>query len=73
MFYHVPPAPAMAEVENGLLLDVNVPVLNESGAGWVSVATMAVVVAGFTWVAWKLLGGGAAAKKETKKEVKKKD
>ena len=72
MFYHVPPAPVEAEVENGLLLNLDVPVLNEAGAGWVSMATMAVVLAGFTWVVWKLVGGGGAVK-DVKKEAKKKE
>lgn len=71
MFYHVPPAPVEVEIENGLLLNLDVPVLNEAGAGWVSMATMAVVLAGFTWVVWKLVGGGGV--KEMKKEVKKKE
>jgi hypothetical protein len=71
MFYHVPPAPAMAEAgsENGLLLDLNVPVLDSRFAGWVPMATLAVVLAGFTWVIWKLAGsGGSAATKEVKKK-----
>jgi hypothetical protein len=73
MFYHVPPAPAMAEAgsENGLLLDLNVPVLDSRFAGWVPMATLAVVLAGFTWVVWKLASGGAggaAASKEAKKK-----
>lgn len=72
MFYHVPPAPAMAEVENGLLLGLDVPVLDAASAGWVSMATMAVVLAGFTWVVWKLVGGGGGAEKQVK-EVKKKE
>jgi hypothetical protein len=58
MFYHVPPASVMAEAENGLLLGLEVPVLEAAGAGWVSMATGAVVLVGFTWVLWKILGGG---------------
>lgn len=75
MFYHVPPAPAMGEAEEGLLLGLEVPVLNaEANRGWVGIATVAVVVAGFTWVVWKVLGGGGGAvagKGEKKREVKK--
>lgn len=73
MFYHVPPAPVMGEQtvggENGLILGLDVPVLNSKAAGWVPAATMAVVLAGFAWVAWKLVGGGGPkAEKETKKK-----
>ena len=72
MFYHVPPAPVMAEAENGLLLDLEVPVLDAGKAGsWVGIATVAVVVAGFTWVVWKVLGGGAGAGKVEKDGKKK--
>jgi len=76
MFYHVPPAPVMAEAERGLLLGLDVPVLDAETAGsWVGFATVAVVVAGFTWVVWKVLGGGGAGGKAEKevKEVKKKE
>lgn len=71
MFYHIPPAPAMAEAGNGLLLGLDVPILDAASAGWVSMATMAVVLAGFTWVVWKLVGGvpgGKGAVKEVKKK-----
>lgn len=65
MFYHILPAPVMGGEnvggENGLLLSLNVPVLDSKVAGWVPMATMAVVLAGFTWVMWKLLGGGGKA------------
>lgn len=68
MFYHVPPAPvAMAGEggsENGLLLDLNVPVLDSKFAGWVPIATLAVVLAGFGWVVLKLVGGGSGAAKK---------
>lgn len=71
MFYHVPPAPAMAEEQqDGLLLDLSVPVLDSKSAGWVPMATAAVVLAGFAWVVWKLVGGSGGAAKE--REVKKK-
>jgi hypothetical protein len=75
MFYHVPPAPAMAEKENGLLLGLDVPVLDSASAGWVSIVTMATVLAGFTWVVWKLVGGsvgGAEKGNFVRKEAKKK-
>ena len=71
MFYHVPPAPAMAEVGSGhgLMLDLNVPVLDSKFAGWVPMATLAVVLAGFGWVVLKLVGGGGAKKEaEAKKK-----
>jgi hypothetical protein len=67
MFYHVPPAPAMAEAGS----DLKVPVLDSKFAGWVPMATLAVVLAGFTWVIWKLAGGGGGAA-SAKREVKKK-
>jgi hypothetical protein len=75
MFYHVPPAPAMAEAESGLLLGLEVPVLDAASSGWVSMATGAVVLVGFTWVLWKMLGGGAASGKGTavKKDIKRKE
>ena len=76
MFYHVPPAPVLAEAENGLLLGLEVPVLNaEANRSWVGLATVAVVVAGFTWVVWKVLGGGSAgaAKVDKKGGGKKKE
>jgi len=71
MFYHVPPAPSMAEAgsKNALLLDLSVPVLDSKFAGWVPMATLAVVLAGFTWVIWKLAGGGGSA---AENKVKKK-
>jgi len=70
MFYHVPPAPVMGEGEQGLLLGLQVPVLDAKAAGsWVPVATMAVVLCGFGWVIWKILGGGKA--KEVKDGKKK--
>jgi len=72
MFYHVPPAPVMGEAEDGLLLGLEVPVLDaEKARGWVGIATVAVVVAGFTWVVWKVLGGCAGGKVEKKRDVKK--
>jgi hypothetical protein len=75
MFYHVPPAAVMAGAEQGLLLGLEVPVLDAKVAGgWVPVATMAVVVLGFGWVVWKVLAGGSGSGSgEGKaKEVKKK-
>jgi hypothetical protein len=72
MFYHVPPAPVMAEAENGLLLGLEVPVLEAAGAGWVSMATGAVVLVGFTWILWKILGGSPSKDKEVK-EVKREE
>ena len=74
MFYHVPPAPVLAEAENGLLLGLEVPVLDaEANRSWVGLATVAVVVAGFTWVVWKVLGGaGAGAAKVDRKDGGKK-
>ena len=33
----------------------------EANRGWVGIATVAVVVAGFTWVVWKVLGGGGSS------------
>lgn len=77
MFYHVPPAPVTGddtisgEEGKGLLLNLDVPVLDSKGAGWVPTATMAVVLAGFAWVLFKLVGGGGkgkAAEKMAKKE-----
>lgn len=77
MFYHVPPAPVTGddtvsgEEGKGLLLNLDVPVLDSKGAGWVPTATMAVVLAGFAWVLFKLVGGGGkgkAAEKRAKKE-----
>jgi hypothetical protein len=74
MFYHVPPAPVMGEAEDGLLLGLEVPVLDAGSAGgWVGMATVGVVVAGFTWVCWKVLGGGAGGKKVEKKDISKKE
>lgn len=72
MFYHVPPAPVMVEAENGLLLDLEVPVLNAAAAAgsWVGMATVAVVVAGFTWVVWKMVGRGGGAKVDDGKKKK---
>jgi hypothetical protein len=71
MFYHVPPAAVMAGAEQGLLLGLEVPVLDAKVAGgWVPVATMAVVVLGFGWVVWKVLAGGSG--KDKGKDVKKK-
>ena len=71
MFYHIPPAPVMAEAENGLLLGLDVPVLNaEANKSWVGLATVAVVLAGFTWVVWKVLGGGGAGAKTVKVDKK---
>jgi hypothetical protein len=65
----------MAEADNGLLLGLEVPVLDAASAGWVSMATGAVVLAGFTWVLWKILGGGTASGKDTAvtKETKRKE
>jgi hypothetical protein len=73
MFYHVPPAPVMGETEEGLLLGLEVPVLDAAkSGGWVGIATVGVVVVGFTWVVWKVLGGGAGSGKVAKKDGGKK-
>lgn len=75
MFYHVPPAPVAGGEdvggENGLLLGLEVPILDAKAAGWVPMATMAVVLAGFTWVVWKLIGGGGRAEAKTRQTKKK--
>lgn len=56
MFYHVPPAPV--DAEGGLLLGLEAPVLEAEGAGWVVPATVVVIVLGFAWVVFKMVGGG---------------
>jgi hypothetical protein len=54
-------------------LGLDVPVLNaEANKSWVGLATVAVVLAGFTWVVWKVLGGGAGSGKVAKKDGRKK-
>ncbi|OQO03677.1 hypothetical protein B0A48_10342 [Cryoendolithus antarcticus] len=58
LFYHVQSADT-----NGLL-DLQVPVLDPTSSRWVSMATSAVVVAGFSWVLWKLFGGNGGARIE---------
>ncbi|KAF2226533.1 PIG-X [Elsinoe ampelina] len=58
LFYHVPPTGATLTVE------VEVPVLDLDGAGWVESGTGLVVLVGFAWVLWKLWAGMAG---DTKK------
>lgn len=54
VFWHVEPRPVGGV---GLLVnEVKVPVLDLEKAGWVNVGTAAVVLLGFVWVVWKLVG-----------------
>ncbi|KAI3475318.1 hypothetical protein L1887_63295 [Cichorium endivia] len=45
----------------------------QKAAGWVPMATMAVVLAGFTWVVWKLIGGGGGRAEAKTRQTKKKE
>lgn len=53
MFYHVSPV----SVPDGRLMNVvNVPVLDLNKSTWVEVGTASVVLVGFLWIIWCLLG-----------------
>lgn len=54
VFWHVEPV-AVAGDEGLLTVDVSVPVLDTDKSGWIGLATTVVVLAGFGWIAWKLL------------------
>ncbi|KAI3397020.1 hypothetical protein diail_11347 [Diaporthe ilicicola] len=53
VFWHVDPLPR--EAGGRLQSEVRVPVLDVDRSGWISAGTAAVVLLGFSWVAWKLL------------------
>lgn len=63
MFYHMQPE------EGTEMLELNVPVLDPHKAGWVPWMTGVVVLVGFGWVMWKLIGGSPAQKEEKEKKV----
>lgn len=57
-FWHVAPNAPVTSAAGSLRLlksSVHVPVLDASRIAWVNAGTAAVVLAGFTWVLWKLL------------------
>lgn len=61
VFWHVDPVAPGGAMEKGaagslLTVDVPVPVLDIDKSGWIGLATAVVVMAGFGWIAWKLLG-----------------
>jgi hypothetical protein len=51
LFYHIPPDPA-----EGLMNVLSVPVLDLNKSGYVEMGTAAVVLVGFLWVLWCLVG-----------------
>ncbi|SPQ22747.1 cf84747d-741a-42ae-bc1e-aa6b35c16ff7 [Thermothielavioides terrestris] len=71
VFWHVEPRPAEGQL---LVSSLTVPVLDTDKAGWVNAGTAAAVLAGFVWVAWKLVevylrdGYGAGRKVEGDKK-----
>ena len=52
VFWHVEPRP---QTGSRITSAIRVPVLDLDKSGWVNVGTAAVVLAGFSWVAWKLV------------------
>lgn len=79
MFYHLAPEPnpsvtnAASIADGRLILTLQVPILDMSApsATWVEDGTVGVVIMGFLWVVWKLLGvGGFGAVKDGKGKEK---
>ncbi|GAB1320121.1 protease B nonderepressible form [Madurella fahalii] len=70
VFWHVEPRPAGGA--KALVNEVKVPVLNLERAGWVNVGTAAVVLLGFAWVVWRLVGVWRAEGYKNGEEGKKK-
>lgn len=59
VFWHFEPRPPPLPVgSTRLMLSVDVPVLDIEKSGWIGAGTAAVILLGFGWVAWKLLGAG---------------
>ncbi len=71
VFYHVAPVPTSADARGELLASLQVPVLDLAYADWVEWGTLAAMVLGAAWVAWKLclaaglLGTGGTVTEDT--------
>jgi hypothetical protein len=68
IYYHIPPA---ASAGGKLTQRLVVPVLEKEGAGWVSMATAAMVGVGFLWVLGRLVVGGKGEGRKGDGEKKK--
>lgn len=65
VFWHLEPRPPPLPVgTTRLVLGVDVPVLDIERSGWIGAGTAAVILLGFGWVVWKLLGAGLAKSAE---------
>lgn len=78
VFWHLEPRPPPGS--SRITSAITVPVLDLDKADWVNVGTAAAVLAGFGWVAWKLLSvfltsgyGAETASEETAKKKKKRN
>ncbi|KAK7751506.1 protease B nonderepressible form [Diatrype stigma] len=75
-FWHVSPEPSRNPASGPLMNSVRVPVLDLDRSAWVRSGTAAVVLLGFAWVVWKLVGvyaragsGGKRNRAEGEKKV----
>ncbi|KAL1628567.1 protease B nonderepressible form [Neofusicoccum ribis] len=76
MFYHVPPAADVADVDGGLVETLKVPVLDLDRAWYVEYGTIAAVVLAMAWLLFKIggvvresgFGRGVKAEAEKKKQ-----
>ena len=73
MFYHLEPALEGGNGSGRLVERIDVPVLQTGETAWVEIGTVAVVLAGFLWVIWKLgtvlMGRQRAAMSGAKKKT----
>ena len=81
LFYHIAPSPVPSsslvrggvDEDDRLLVSLQVPVLDLDLAGWVEWGTVAAVVLGTGWIAWKLVVAAGLFGEEEERKVERKE